>query len=162
VYNEFFFPRKSFRLCHNVGKSGTPGQAIGDNIIRRMRFLCWIPKATNTHSQYVILIVFPLQNWSHEHASVLPLHLRCLSVSCLNCLVFSLRLKKETGSFGRVSLLGLDINRSVYCCDRGQAAGGAVGRGTALQVGRSRVRFPMVSFEFFIDIILLAAQWPWG
>jgi len=22
---------------------------------------CWIPKATNTHSQYVILIVFPLQ-----------------------------------------------------------------------------------------------------
>ena len=29
--------------------------------------------------------------------------------------------------------------------------------GTALQVGRSRVRFPMVSLEFFIDIILPAA-----
>jgi hypothetical protein len=28
-----------------------------------------------------------------------------------------------------------------------------------LQVGRSRVRFPMVSLEFFIDIILLAALW---
>jgi len=25
-----------------------------------------------------------------------------------------------------------------------------------------RVRFPMVSLEFFIDVILLAAQWPWG
>ena len=24
------------------------------------------------------------------------------------------------------------------------------------------VRFPMVSLEFFIDIILLAALWPWG
>jgi hypothetical protein len=36
------------------------------------------------------------------------------------------------------------------------------GWGTALQTGRSRVRFPMVSLDFFIDIILLAALWPWG
>ena len=32
------------------------GQATGDNIIRRMRFTCRIPKATDTHSEYVILI----------------------------------------------------------------------------------------------------------
>ena len=32
---------------------------------------------------------------------------------------------------------------------------------TAIRVGRSRVRFPMVSLEFFIDIILPAALWPW-
>jgi hypothetical protein len=36
-----------------------------------MRIACWIPKATNTHSEYVILIAFPLQQWLHEHASVL-------------------------------------------------------------------------------------------
>jgi hypothetical protein len=36
------------------------------------------------------------------------------------------------------------------------------GWGTALQTGRSRDRFPIVSLEFFIDIILLAALWPWG
>ena len=45
---------------------------------------------------------------------------------------------------------------------RGHAAGGAVGRGTALQVGRLRVQLSTVSLEFFIDIILPAALWPWG
>ena len=30
---------------------------------------------------------------------------------------------------------------------------------TALQAGRSRVRFPMVSLEFLIDVILPAALW---
>jgi hypothetical protein len=36
------------------------------------------------------------------------------------------------------------------------ARGGAVGRGIALKAGRSRVRFPMVSLKFFIDIMLTA------
>ena len=35
-------------------------------------------------------------------------------------------------------------------------------RGTALQTGRSQVRFPMASLEFFTDIILPAALWPCG
>jgi len=33
---------------------------------------------------------------------------------------------------------------------------------TALQAGRSQVQFPMVSLEFFTDIFLPAALWPWG
>ena len=36
-----------------------------------MRIACWIPKAKNTHSEYVILIAFPLQQWLHERTSVL-------------------------------------------------------------------------------------------
>jgi len=44
----------------------------------------------------------------------------------------------------------------------GGARGSTVGWGTALQVGRSRVRFPMVSLKLFIYIILPAALWPWG
>jgi len=42
-----------------------------------------------------------------------------------------------------------------------EARGGAVGRGTAPQAGRSRARFPIVSLDFFIDIILPAALWSW-
>ena len=36
------------------------------------------------------------------------------------------------------------------------------GDGAVLQIGRSLVPFQMVSLEFFIDIILPIALWPWG
>jgi hypothetical protein len=39
--------------------------------VRRMRFALWIPKATNTHSEYVIFIDFPLQEWLRERAPML-------------------------------------------------------------------------------------------
>jgi hypothetical protein len=44
----------------------------------------------------------------------------------------------------------------------GHGAGGAVGGGSALQVGRLRVRLPMMSLELLIDTILPAALWLWG
>jgi hypothetical protein len=44
----------------------------------------------------------------------------------------------------------------------GTQRGGAVCWSTALQAGRSRVRFPIVSLDFFIEIILPTALWPWG
>jgi hypothetical protein len=37
----------------------------------RLRIACRIPKATNTLSEYVVLIALPLQQWLHERASVL-------------------------------------------------------------------------------------------
>ena len=40
------------------------------------------------------------------------------------------------------------------------ARGGAVGWTTALQTGRLRVRFPRLSVEFSIHIILSATVWP--
>jgi hypothetical protein len=47
--------------------------------IWRMRTACWIPKATNTHSEYVILIAFPLQQWLNGRASML----RFTYIACL-------------------------------------------------------------------------------
>ena len=39
--------------------------------IWRMRIACWIPKATDAHSQYVIINVIPVQQWLHERALML-------------------------------------------------------------------------------------------
>ena len=39
--------------------------------IRRMCIACCIPKSTNTHSEYVILIAFPVQQWLDESMSML-------------------------------------------------------------------------------------------
>jgi hypothetical protein len=62
IFNNFF---------PDVQKYGTVRQATDDNIIRRMRFACCITKATDTHSEYVILIAFPRQQWLRESASML-------------------------------------------------------------------------------------------
>jgi hypothetical protein len=39
--------------------------------VLRMRIACWVPKATNTLSEYVILIVFSPQQCLHEHFPLL-------------------------------------------------------------------------------------------
>ena len=55
--------------------------------IRRMRIACWITKTKNTHSEYVIPITFPLQQWFHQRASML----RYIYIVCLayNKLIFT-------------------------------------------------------------------------
>jgi hypothetical protein len=63
-----------------VGKYCTAGQATDDNIVQpdrpqmtiwRMRIACWIPKATDTHSEFIVLIAFPRQQWLRERPSML-------------------------------------------------------------------------------------------
>jgi hypothetical protein len=53
-------------------------------------------------------------------------------------------------------------NRGSNFADCGGGTRWPVGWGTVLQTGRSRVRFLMVSLNFFIEIILPGALWPWG
>jgi hypothetical protein len=49
------FFRNSCRLWYSMQEYSTARRATDSNIIRRMRFACWITKATDTHSEYVML-----------------------------------------------------------------------------------------------------------
>jgi len=70
-FKVFFFFFKSCCFSDNVEKCCRVGHAPDGNIIPRMRFTCWIPKATDTHSEHVTLIALPLQQWLCGRASVL-------------------------------------------------------------------------------------------
>jgi hypothetical protein len=68
-----------------VEKYGSAGEATADSMAQRIA--CWIPKATNSHSEYVILIAFLLQQWLHESSSTLHYtYIVCLIYNAL-CLV---------------------------------------------------------------------------
>ena len=67
MFSNFFFNRPVCeKIWKNIVEPGRPQMTIW-----RMRFACWIPEATNTHSEYVTLIaVFRLQ-WLYDRASML-------------------------------------------------------------------------------------------
>jgi hypothetical protein len=62
-----------------VEKYGTAGQATNVNIIWRMRNAYWIPKVTNTRSEFVTLTAFLRQPWLRQGA----LMLRYTYVACV-------------------------------------------------------------------------------
>jgi len=53
-------------IWENIVQPGRPQMTIW-----RTRIAYWIPKATNTFSEYVIIIAFLLQQYLHERASAL-------------------------------------------------------------------------------------------
>jgi hypothetical protein len=71
-----------------VEKYGRARHATDDNIIQRMFIACYITKATDAHSEYVVFIAFARQQWLLERASVLRLYVHCLSCLCIR--LFSL------------------------------------------------------------------------
>jgi len=58
--------RKSCLMWDNGENYGTARQPSEDNIIWHMRFACRIFKATDIHSEYLILITFLQQKLSRE------------------------------------------------------------------------------------------------
>jgi hypothetical protein len=68
MFNNFFFSKivPFMRMWKNIVQPDRPQMTIW-----RLRIACWTPKATRTHSEYVTLIAFPLQQWLHDCASVL-------------------------------------------------------------------------------------------
>jgi len=46
-------------MCGKISRSG---QATDYNIMRRVRFVCWTTKATDAHSECIILLLFHCNN----------------------------------------------------------------------------------------------------
>ena len=75
VFSNNFF-QKSCHLCGNVENVEKTRPQM---TIWCMHFACWVTKAIDAHSEYVILIAFPLQPWLHECASVFCyMYIACL------------------------------------------------------------------------------------
>ena len=74
--NIFFFENRAVYeiMWKNIVEWGKPQMTVW-----RMRIAGWIPKATDTNSEYVIFIAFPLQQLLEERVSMLRYkHTACL------------------------------------------------------------------------------------
>jgi len=96
------------KSCRVVYKS-TVEWGTTQMTIWRMHIACSLPKATNTHSQYAVLTAFPLQQWLHEHASML----RYTYIAFVTC-------RPARGADWRTSALRCKVSVRDYryvCCD---------------------------------------------
>jgi hypothetical protein len=64
----FIFFSKIVPSMRKYGEYGTSRQATDDYKTERMRFACWMTKATDTHSEYVLIVV-ARQQWLRERCS---------------------------------------------------------------------------------------------
>jgi len=84
LFNNFFSENDTIFLG-NVEKYGRAGQTTGGSVVGCMHIACWMTRATDTHSEYVILIAFQRQQWLRERASVLcHMYITC-HVICYLC-----------------------------------------------------------------------------
>jgi hypothetical protein len=79
-----------------VEKYGTAGQATDDNIIRHIRFTCWVNAAD---SEYLIVIAFPRQQWFRECNSML----RYTFIACVVLRNISLPLRTTLSDFAHLA-----------------------------------------------------------
>jgi hypothetical protein len=74
-----------------------------------MRFPCWITKATDTHSEYVILIAFSRQQWLRELAPNVTF-IRTLPV----LYIFSMRTNSNYATFEKYNVGAHSLYVSKY------------------------------------------------
>jgi hypothetical protein len=80
LYN--FFPHENRAVCEICRKTLYPGGP--EMTIWRMHIACWTPKATNTHSQYVINFFFSTATVVVRRRLGVTLHVQyivCLAIS---------------------------------------------------------------------------------
>jgi len=83
--------------------------------IWRKLIACWIPKATNPNSEYIILIALPLQQWLTRKQLSVTLNLRCLVPfnSFFFQLYSSLMINENTSLMQLISIY-FTYNRSLH------------------------------------------------
>jgi len=127
----FFFYRKSFRLWGNVEKIMVE-RRMPQMTVWRKRIAWWITKATNTHSQYVILFCFSTKTTVTWTLLDVTLYVHCLYCYMLYWMVHVvaagtndsikfLHLKSENNCKTKTKLRGFSP-RANYT-DRAAAAG---------------------------------------
>ena len=86
MFNSFFSPENRAvyeKMWKSIVEPDRPHVTIGHMCIAR-----WITKSKNTHSEYVILIAFPLQQWLEKRSLVL----RCSTLAVLYVYVCTVHL----------------------------------------------------------------------
>ena len=78
THSVFFFFFQNCAVCETEWKNIAELGRL-QFTVRRVHSACRITKATDTHSEHVILIAFPLQQCLHKHTSLLTLHAHWLS-----------------------------------------------------------------------------------
>ena len=78
-FSNFFFSENSavYEITWKEGQSET-GHRWQYTVAR---VSCWVTKATETHSKYVICLAFVRQKWLDERASMLRVYVHCVSCS---------------------------------------------------------------------------------
>ena len=69
-YVQSLFFRESCRVWDNVKKSDGAREATADNIIRRIRFACWISKATRTRTEICNIYCFCTASWTRPNLTL--------------------------------------------------------------------------------------------
>ena len=115
----FFLNRAIYELMwKNIVEPDRPQMTIW-----LMQITCWTPKATSTHSEYVIILALPLQLWSHESTAVLRYTfivrlfiqfsaLQCVSESCPTVFTTCWDLHYTASLHGRYSVIQTDSVQS--------------------------------------------------
>jgi len=91
-------------MWKNVVEPDRAQKAIG-----HMRIACWITKATDTHSDHVMLIAFPRLIWLQERASTL----RCMYIACTVFISY-----QEATLYVSIHTFDKPVNKYVYSSSR--------------------------------------------
>jgi len=110
-----FFNHAVNGMSKNIVEPGGPQMTVW-----RMHIACWITKATNTHSDYTILISVPRQLCLHESASMLRYTYSTLPVLFLFSVFNMSNLTKSVMSYAEeipieAGMLWVNTNKRTRC-----------------------------------------------